>query len=42
MQKGELRLKVQDEEVNFKVFNAIKHPMESEICFRKGKVVESD
>ena len=34
VQKGELRLRVQDEEVNFNVFNAIKHPMESESCFR--------
>ena len=34
MQKGELRLRVQDEEVTFNVFNAIKHPMECEICFR--------
>ena len=29
VQKGELRLRVQDEEVTFNVFNAIKHPMES-------------
>ena len=34
VQKGELRLRVQDEKATFKVFNAIKHPMESEICFR--------
>ena len=34
MQKGELRLRVQDEEVTFNVFNAIKHPMENESCFR--------
>ena len=34
VQKGELRLRVQDEEVTFKVFNVIKHPMECESCFR--------
>ena len=34
MQNGELRLRVQDEDVTFNVFNAIKHPMESESCFR--------
>ena len=34
VQKGELRLRVQDEKATFKVFNAIKHPMESEKCFR--------
>ena len=33
VQKGELRLRVQDEEVTFNVFNVIKHPMESESCF---------
>ena len=34
VQKGELRLRVQDEEVTFNVFNAMKHPMKSENCFR--------
>ena len=34
LQKGALRLRVQDEEVTFNVFNAIKHPMESESCFK--------
>ena len=34
VQKGELRLRVQDEEVTFSVFNATKHTMESESCFR--------
>ena len=29
-----LELRVQDEEVTFNVFNAIKHPMESKSCFR--------
>ena len=34
MQKGELRLRVQDEEVRFSVFRAIRHPTESESCYR--------
>ena len=34
VQKGELRLRGQDEEVTFNMSNAIKHPMESENCFR--------
>ena len=34
VQNGELRLRVQDEDVTFNVFNAIKHPMESESWFR--------
>ena len=34
VQKGELRLRMQDEEVTFNMFNAIKHPIESENCFR--------
>ena len=34
MQKRELRLRVQDEKVTFNEFNAIKHPMKSESCFR--------
>ena len=33
VQKGELRLRVQDEEVTFNVFNSMKHPMEVESCF---------
>ena len=32
--KGELRLRVQDDEVTFNVFNTMKHPMESKNCFR--------
>ena len=32
--KGELRLRVQEEEVTFKVFNAIKHPQDNDSCFR--------
>ena len=38
VQKGKLKLRVQDEEVTFNVFNAIKHPIESENCFRMGIV----
>ena len=34
VQKGELRLKVQEEEVAFSVFNAIKHPHDNDSCFR--------
>ena len=32
--KGELRLRVQEEEVTFRVFNAIKHPHDNDSCFR--------
>ena len=32
--KGELRLRVQDEEVTFKVFNAIKHLHDNNSCFK--------
>ena len=34
VQKEELKLRVQDEEVTFNLFNAMKHPMESENCIR--------
>ena len=34
VQKGELRLRVQEEEVTFKVFNDIKHPHDTDSCFR--------
>ena len=34
VQKGELRLRFQDEEVTFNTFNAMKHPKESECCVR--------
>ena len=30
VQKGELRLRVQEEEVTFNVFNAIKHPHDTD------------
>ena len=34
VKKGELRLRVQEEEVTFNVFNAIKHPHDNDNCFR--------
>ena len=34
VQKGELKLRVQEEEVTFRVFNAIKHPHDNDSCFR--------
>ena len=34
VQKGALRLRVQEEEVTFNVFNAIKHPQDNDSCFR--------
>ena len=34
VKKGELRLRVQEEEVTFNVFNAIKHPPDNDSCFR--------
>ena len=33
VQKGELRLRVQEEEVTFNVFNAIKQPHDTDSCF---------
>ena len=33
VQKGELKLRVQDDEVRFSVFNAVRHPIESDACF---------
>ena len=34
VQKRELRLRVQEEEVTFRVFNAIKHQHDNDNCFR--------
>ena len=34
VQKGELRLRVQDEEVRFSVFRGIRHTVESDSCYR--------
>ena len=33
VQKGELKLRVQDDEVRFSVFNAVRHPTKSDACF---------
>ena len=33
VQKGELELRVQDDEVRFSIFNAVRHPTESDACF---------
>ena len=33
VQKRELKLRVQDDEVGFSVFNAVRHPVESDACF---------
>ena len=32
-QKGELKLRVQDDEVTFNVFKSMRHPIESDACF---------
>ena len=34
VQKGELRFRFQEEEVTFNVFNAIKHPRDTDSCFQ--------
>ena len=33
VQRGELKLRVQDDEVKFNVFEAMRHPVESDTCF---------
>ena len=33
VQKGEMKLRVQDGEIRFSVFNAVRHPAESNACF---------
>ena len=33
VQKGELKLRVQDDEVRFRIFNVVRHPAESDACF---------
>ena len=33
VQWGELKLRVQDDEVKFNVFEVVRHPAESDICF---------
>ena len=38
VQKGEPKLRVKDDEVKSSVFNAVRHPMESDSCFMIEKV----
>ena len=38
VQKGELKLRVQDDEVRFSVFNAVRHPIERVACFMRETV----
>ena len=33
VQRGELKLRVQDDEVKFNVFEAVRHPAKSDTCF---------
>ena len=33
VQRGELKLRVQDDEVKFNAFEAVRHPTESDTCF---------
>ena len=40
VQRGELKLRVQDDEVNFNVFEAVRHPAESDTCFM-AEIVEA-
>ena len=40
VQRDELRLRIQEEEVTFRVFNAIKHPHDNDNCF-KVDVIEA-
>ena len=40
VQRGELKLRVQEEEVKFNVFEAVRHPAESDTCFM-AEIVEA-
>ena len=40
VQRGELKLRVQEEKVKFNVFEAVRHPAESDTCFM-AKIVEA-
>ena len=40
VQRGELKLRVQEDEVKFNVFEAVRHPAESDICFM-AEIVEA-
>ena len=33
VQRGELKLRVQEDEVKFNVFEAVRHSLESDMCF---------
>ena len=41
VQKGELKLRVQNDEVKFRVFIAVRHPAESDACFMIEAIVPS-
>ena len=41
VQKGKLKLRVQDDKVRFSVFNAVRHPEESDACFMIEAIVPS-
>ena len=41
VQKGELKLRVQDNEVRFSVFNTVRHLVESDACFMIEAIVPS-
>ena len=40
VQRGELKLRVQEDEVKFNVFEAVRHPTESDMCFM-AEIVEA-
>ena len=40
VQRGELKLRVQEEEVKFNVFEAVRHPARSDTCFM-AEIVEA-
>ena len=40
VQRGELKLRVQEDEVKFNVFEAVRHPVESDTCFM-AEIVEA-
>ena len=40
VQRGELKLRVQEDEVNFNVFEVVRHPAESDTCFM-AEIVEA-
>ena len=40
VQRGELKLRVQEDEVKFNVFEAVRHPAESDTCFM-AEIVEA-